>query len=55
MLKELIDFVDASFPCIPYGEKEKAKEAIQQFEKTGKTVNYLLNKPLQDISQGDIL
>ena len=40
MLKELIDFVDASFPSIPYGEKEKAKEAIEQFNRTGETVNF---------------
>lgn len=55
MLKELIDFVDASFPSIPYGEKEKAKEAIEQFNKTGETVNYLFDKPLPELSQGDVL
>lgn len=55
MLKELIDFVDASFPSIPYGEKEKAKEAIEQFEKTGETVNYLYSDLLPELSQGDIL
>ena len=55
MLKELIDFVDASFPSIPYGEKEMAKEAIEQFEKTGKTVNYLYGSLLPELSQGDIL
>lgn len=55
MLKELIDFVDASFPSIPYGEKEKAKEAIEQFNITGETVNYLFARPLPELSQGDVL
>ncbi len=55
MLKELIDFVDASFPSIPYGEKEKAKEAIEQFNRTGETVNYLFARPLPELSQGDVL
>ena len=55
MLKELIDFVDASFPSIPYGEKKRAKEAIEQFEKTGETVNYLYDNLLPELSQGDVL
>lgn len=55
MLKELINFVDASFPSIPYGEKEEAKRAIKQFEKTGETVNYLYRDILPELSQGDIL
>lgn len=55
MLKELINFVDASFPSIPYGEKELAKEAIEQFEKTGETVNYLYSNLLPELSQGDVL
>lgn len=55
MLKELIDFVDASFPSIPYGEKEKAKEAIEQFKKSGETVNYLYGHLLSELSQGDVL
>lgn len=55
MLEELIKFVDACFPSIPYGEKEKAKEAIEQFKKTGETVNYLSCNPLPELSQGDIL
>ena len=55
MIEEFIDFVDASFPNIPYAEKEKAKEAVNQFKKTGQTVNYLYGNLLPDFSQGDIL
>lgn len=55
MIKEFIEFVDASFPSIPYAEKDKAKEAVEQFKKTGKTVNYLHGNLLSEFSQGDIL
>lgn len=55
MLKELVDFVDSSFPSVPYKEKEMAKKAIEQFEKTGETVNYLYGSLLPELSQGDVL
>lgn len=33
MLKELIDFVDASFPSIPYGEKNEPKKQLNNLKK----------------------
>lgn len=55
MLKEFIDFIDSSFPSIPYDKKEAAKEAIEQFKRSGKNVNYLCGNILPELSQGDII
>ena len=55
MLRGFIDFVDDILPSVSPDFRDGAKNAIAQFEKEGAKVNYLTNKPLSVLSQGDIL
>ena len=55
MLKEFIDFVDSVLPNVPKDTENAAKYAIEQFEKDGEKIKYLTLKPLNDLSQGDII
>lgn len=55
MLTEFIDFVNDVLPSIDSSSKDAAKEAILQFEKTGEQLKYLMLKPLDQLSQGDII
>lgn len=55
MLREFIDFVDSILPSVSPDMKEGAKDAILQFEKTGEQLKYMMNNPLEQLSQGDIL
>ena len=50
----LIDFVYGTFPVVPYEVKEKAKECVRQFNADGTPLDYLMQTPLEEISQGDI-
>ncbi len=55
MLREFIDFVDSVLPSVSPNFRDGAKEAIYQFEKAGKEVNYLTSNVLEELSQGDII
>ncbi len=55
MLKEFIDFVDSILPSVSPDMRERAKDAILQFEKTGEQLRYMMFNPLEQLSQGDIL
>lgn len=55
MLKEFIDFVDSVLPSVDPEAKDKAKAAIEQFEKDGNGFEYLLPTTLTTLSQGDIV
>lgn len=55
MLKEFIDFVDSVLPSVAPDFRDGAKNAITQFEKEGQQIKYLTLKPLDQLSQGDIL
>ena len=55
MLKEFIDFVNSVLPSVSPDFRDGAKNAIAQFEKTGEKIHYLMVKPLNELSQGDIL
>lgn len=55
MLREFINFVDDVLPSVSPDFRDGAKNAIAQFEKEGSKINYLANKPLSVLSQGDIL
>lgn len=55
MLKEFIDFVDSILPAVSPNFRDGAKEAILQFEKTGKQINYMMLNPLEQLSQGDVI
>lgn len=55
MLSEFIDFTESILPNVSPDVADKAKAAIEQFEKKGEVLNYLMDKPLDDLSQGDIL
>lgn len=55
MLTEFIDFVDSILPAVSSDYKDAAKDAILQFEKEGHQIKYLTLKPLEQLSQGDIL
>lgn len=55
MLTEFIDFVDSILPSVSPDFRDNAKNAILQFEKKGKKLNYLMPHPLERLSQGDII
>lgn len=55
MMKEFIDFVQELFPSISPYTKEKVKDAIKQFNISGKTVNCFMARPLSELCQGDIV
>lgn len=55
MLKGFIDFAESVLPSVSPDFRDGAKNAIVQFEREGKQVSYLMNKPLSQLSQGDIL
>ena len=55
MLKEFIDFVDSVLPSVDPEAKDKAKAAIEQFERDGNSFEYLLPTKLTTLSQGDII
>ena len=55
MLKEFIDFVDSVLPSVDPEAKDKAKAAIEQFEREGNSFEYLLPQKLTTLSQGDII
>ena len=55
MLSDFIDFVDSVLPSVSPDFRDGAKNAILQFEKTGRQSNYLMFNPLAELSQGDIL
>lgn len=55
MLKEFIDFVESNLPATSPDSKEKLKEAITQFEKTGECYKFLMLTPLEKLSQGDMI
>ena len=55
MLKEFIDFVCSVIPSIPLDTREKLQKAIDQFKHEGKQLNLLMIKPLDVLSQGDII
>ncbi len=55
MLKEFIDFVDDVLPSVSPDLRDRAKNAILQFEKEGNQLNYMMFQPLQQLSQGDII
>ena len=55
MLKEFIDFVDSVLPSVEPDLRDGAKNAILQFYRDGNKPNFLRNKELKDLSQGDIL
>ena len=54
-MKEFIDFVDSVLPSVDPNARDKAKEAILQFEKTGKKFNWFRYNILPELSQGDII
>ena len=55
MLKEFIDFVDSVLPSVDPEAKDKAKAAIEQFERDGNSFEYLLPTKLTTLFQGDII
>lgn len=55
MLNEFIDFAESVLPSVSPDFRDGAKNAISQFEKTGEQIKYLMHKPLEKFSQGDIL
>lgn len=55
MLAEFIDFVESVLPSVDAEAKDKAKKAIEQFNKKEQDVEYLLPKLLPCLSQGDII
>ena len=42
MLSDFIDFVDSVLPSVSPDFRDGAKNAILQFEKTGRQLNYLM-------------
>ena len=55
MLKEFLEFVDSVLPSIDTEKKNSTLEAIQQFNFEDKELNFLASKPLEVLSQGDII
>lgn len=55
MLEEFIDFVEAVLPVVSAKDKDALKKAIAQFEKNGDNPVFVLNSPLEKLSQGDII
>jgi hypothetical protein len=55
MLSEFFEYVDALFPSVPNDVRDKARECIRQFEEKGSKADYLLQYPLDELSQGDII
>lgn len=55
MLDKFIEFTHSLFPSIDPYTKEHTKDAIKQFQDTGRTINYLNFKPFGFLAQGDIL
>lgn len=54
-LKAVLEFIDKTFPNVDYDTKEKAKAAIEQFEKKHSLSGYLTKENLDKFSQGDIV
>jgi len=56
MIQDFIDFVNRVLPYdFPSDVKDKAKAAIAQFRKDGQQLNYMMFRPLEQLSQGDII
>ena len=55
MLTEFIDFVCTIIPSIPLETREKLQNSIDQFKFEEKELNLLMLKPLDTLSQGDII
>jgi len=55
MINDFINFVQELFPSISPYTKEKVKDAIKQFDLTGKKQNFFLYQPLDHLVQGDII
>ena len=55
MLREFIDFVDSVLPSVSPNFREGAKNAISQFRLEGRQLKYMTLKPLEQLSQGDVL
>lgn len=55
MLDEFIRFVDSVLPSVDPDFRDGAINAIKQFEKDGKQINYIAYELLEELSQGDIL
>ena len=55
MLVEFINFVDSVLPSVSPDFRDGAKNAILQFERDGEQLKYMMNEPLDDLSQGDII
>lgn len=55
MLDEFIEFTQALFPAISPYVKAQTKEAVRQFERTGKKLYFFTYKPYDFLAQGDIL
>ena len=55
MLKEFIDFVDSVLPSVDPDFRDGAKTAVEQFEKEGHELNFLMSNILDELSQGDII
>lgn len=55
MLNEFVDFTQSLFPSISPYVKEKTKEAIKQFQLSGKKLNLFNNNAYDFLAQGDIL
>lgn len=55
MLAEFIDFVDSVLPAVSPDFRDGAKEAIRQFERDGHQLKYMTLRPLEDLSQGDVI
>ncbi|MFD2614462.1 hypothetical protein [Paenibacillus gansuensis] len=55
MLNEFINFVEELFPSIKPYTKENVKQAIKQFQSSGKTQKFCKAQPFPFLSQGDIV
>ncbi len=55
MLKEFIDFVDSVLPSVDPDFRDGAKTAVEQFEKEGHELDFLMSNILDELSQGDII
>ncbi len=55
MLNEFIEFTQSLFPAISPYVKEQTKEAIKQFDMSGKKLNLLNYRAYDFLAQGDIL
>lgn len=55
MISSFVDFVHQLFPSINPYTKEKVKESLRQFERTGIKQNFFLPEPFAYLAQGDIV